>query len=235
MNLPTGSFVVLLPLDTDYRILGYYNKSKSDFEITNDLFLRLNLDHSKDEYNLLKLKENQIFSYIYKFKGKLTRKASGIIIGLLLNENDKPEKYRSALKEGAEAVEVLGLNLLNMPPTEFESLLKDIYLEHLEPLVDILKPEVLKANMIAITKFMLSGGKQERKIAQDLLKKVEEGEHVKISEYYNNADAALKALEYEKASKFFKKAAEIAEELYVLDIAESLKEKAKFSGDIPIK
>jgi len=233
MNLPTGSFVVLLPLDTDYRILGYYNKSKSDFEITNDLFLRLNLDHSKDEYNLLKLKENQIFSYIYKFKGKLTRKASGIIIGLLLNENDKPEKYRSALKEGAEAVEVLGLNLLNMPPTEFESLLKDIYLEHLEPLVDILKPEVLKANMIAITKFMLSGGKQERKIAQDLLKKVEEGEHVKISEYYNNADAALKALEYEKASKFFKKAAEIAEELYVLDIAESLKEKAKFSGDIP--
>jgi hypothetical protein len=233
MNLPTGSFVVLLPLDTDYRILGYYNKSKSDFEITNDLFLRLNLDHSKDEYNLLKLKENQIFSYIYKFKGKLMRKASGIIIGLLLNENDKPERYRSALKEGAEAVEVLGLNLLNMPPTEFESLLKDIYLEHLEPLVDILKPEVLKANMIAITKFMLSGGKQERKIAQDLLKKVEEGEHIKISEYYNNADAALKALEYEKASKFFKKAAEIAEELYVLDIAESLKEKATFSGDIP--
>lgn len=225
--------MILIPLDADYRVLGYYNKSKSDFEITNDLFLRLNLDHSKDEYNLLKLKESQIFSYIYEFKGKLTRKASGIIIGLLLNENDKPEKYRSALKEGAEAVEVLGLNLLNMPPTEFEPLLKDIYLEHLEPLVDTLKPDVLKANMIAITKFMLSGGKQERKIAQDLLKKVEEGKHVKISEYYNNADAALKALEYEKASKLFKKAAEIAEELYVLDIAESLKEKATFSGDIP--
>ncbi|MHA1460926.1 MAG: hypothetical protein ACTSO8_05540, partial [Promethearchaeota archaeon] len=194
---------------------------------------RLNLDHSKDEYNLLKLKENQIFSYIYKFKGKLTRKASGLIIGLLLNENDKPEKYRSALKEGAEAVEVLGLNLFNMPPTEFEPLLKDIYLEHLEPLIDILEPEVLKANMIGIAKFMLSGGKQERKIAQDLLKKVEEGEHVKISEFFNNADAALKALEYEKASKLFKKAAEIAEELYLLDIAESLKEKANFSGDVP--
>jgi hypothetical protein len=231
--LPKGSFVILIPLDADYRVLGYYNKSKSDFEITNDLFLRLNLDHSKNEYNLLKLKESQIFSYIYEFKGKLTRKASGIIIGLLLNENDKPEKYRSALKEGAEAVEVLGLNLLNMPPTEFEPLLKDIYLEHLEPLVDTLKPDVLKANMIAITKFMLSGGKEERKIAQDLLKKVEEGEHIKISEYFNNADAALKALEYEKASKLFKKAAEIAEELYVLDIAESLKEKAAFSGDIP--
>jgi hypothetical protein len=232
--LPTGSFVVLLPLDADYKILGYYNKEgKSNFEITNDLFLRLNLDHSKDEYNLLKLKDYKIFSYIYNFKGKLTRKASGIIMGLLLNETDKPEKYRSALKEGAEAVEVLGLNILKMQPTEFESLLKDIYLEHLEPLVDILKPEVLKTNIIAITKFMLSGGKEERKIAQDLLKKVEEGEHLKISEIFNNADAALKALEYEKASKLFKKAAEIAQDLYVLDIAESLKEKANFSGIIP--
>lgn len=232
--MPTGSFVVLLPLDADYKILGYYHKEgKSNFEITNDLFLRLNLDHSKDEYGLLKLKDFKIFSYLYKFKGKLTRKASGIIIGLLLNESDKPEKFRSALKEGAEAVEVLGLNILKMETIEFESLLKDIYLEHLEPLVDILKPEVLKTNIIAITKFMLSGGKEERKIAQDLLKKVEEGEHLKISEIYNNADAALKALEYEKASKLFKKAAEIAQDLYILDIAESLKEKANFSGDVP--
>lgn len=231
--MPTGSFVILIPLDADYRVLGYYNKSKSNFEISSDLFLRLNLDHSKNEYNLLKLKENQIFSYIYNFKGKLTRKASGIIIGLLLNENDKPEKFRSALKEGAEAVEVLGLNLLSMKSTEFEPLLKDIYLEHLEPLVDTLKPEVLKANVIAITKFMLSGEKEERKIAQELVKKVEEGEHTKISEIYNNAEAALKALEYEKASKLFRKAAEIAQELYVLDIAESLKEKANFSGDVP--
>ncbi len=234
MNLPTGSFVVLLPLDADYKILGYYHKEgKSNFEITNDLFLRLNLDHSKDEYSLLKLKDIQIFSYLYNFKGKLTRKASGIIIGLIFNESDKPAKFRSALKEGAEAVEVLGLNILKMKQTEFESLLKDIYLEHLEPLVDILKPEVLKTNIIAITKFMLSGGKEERKIAQELLKKVEEGEHLKISDIFNNAEAALKALEYEKASKLFKKAAEIAQELYVLDIAESLKEKANFSGRVP--
>jgi hypothetical protein len=231
--LPKGSFVILIPLDADYKVLGYYNKSKSTFEITSDLFLRLNLDHSKNEYNLLKLKDYQIFSYIYNFKGKLTRKASGIIIGLLLDENDKPEKYRLALKEGAEAVEVLGLSLLTMKQMEFEPLLKDIYMEHLEPLVDILKPDILKANIIAVTKFMLSGGKQERKIAQELLKKVEEGEHIKISELYNNAEAALKALEHEKASKLFKKASEIAQELYVLDIAESLKEKANFSGDVP--
>jgi len=232
--MPTGSFVILLPLDADYRILGYYFKEgKNNFEITNDLFLRLNLDHSKDEYNLLKLKENQIFSYVYKFKGKLARKASGIIIGLLLNENDKPEKFRSALKEGAEAIEVLGLNFLKMNSQEFEPLLKDIYFEHLEPLIDILKPDALKDSVITITKFMLSGGKQERKIAQELLKKIEDGEHEKISEYYSTADNALKALDYEKAAKFFKRAAEIAEELYVIDIAESLKEKATFSEDVP--
>ncbi len=231
--MPKGSFVILNPIDADYRVLGYYNKSKSDFEITNDLFLRLNLDHSKDEYNLLKLKENQIFSYVYNFKGKLARKASGIIIGLLLNEKDKPEKFRSALKEGAEAIEVLGLSFLKMNSEEFEPLLKDIYLEHLEPLIDTLKPDALKDSVITITKFMLSGGKQERKIAQELLKKIEDGEHEKISEYYNTADSALKALDYEKAAKFFKKASEIAEELYVIDIAESLKEKATFSEDVP--
>ena len=232
--MPMGSFVVLLPLDADYKILGYYNKEgKSEFEITNDLFLRLNLDHSKDEFSLLKLKEHRIFSYVYNFKGKLARKASGVIIGLLLNENDKPEKFRSALKEGAEAVEVFGLQVLTMNPEEFEPLLKDIYLEHLEPLVDILKPEALKASIIAITKLMLSGGKQERKIAQDLLKKVEEGEHIKITENFNNANSALKTLEYDKASKLFRRAAEIAEELYIIDIAESLKEKSNFSGDVP--
>ena len=80
---------------------------------------------------------------------------------------------------------------------------------------------------------MLSGGKQERKIAQELLKKIEDREHEKISEYYNTANNALKVLDYEKSAKFFKKAAEIAEELYVIDIAESLKEKATFSEDVP--
>lgn len=229
-----GSFVIMLPLDKDYKVLGYYFKEgTSDFEISNDLFLRLNLDHSKDEYNLLKLKDHVIFSYLYTFKGKLRRKASGVIVGLLLNESDKPEKFRASLKEGAEALEVLGPELLNLSQKEFESILKDIYLEHLEPLIDILKPEALKDNIIKITKFMLSGGKKERKIAQELLKKVEEGVHEKINEYYTIGNKALKALEYEKAAKNFGKAAEIAEEMYVVDIAESLKEKANYSNKIP--
>ncbi|MFX0023419.1 MAG: hypothetical protein ACFE9S_13925 [Candidatus Hermodarchaeota archaeon] len=232
--MPAGSFVILLPTESDYKILGYYFKEgTSGFEITNDLFLRLNLDHSKNEYNLLKIKDLQIFSYIHKFKGKLSRNASGLIIGLLLNEDDKPDKFRSSLKEAAEAFEIPSLNIFKKSKDEFELILRDVYLEHLEPLIDILQPEALKNSIINITKFMLSGGKKERKIAQDLLEKVENGEHNKISEYYNTAESAMKSLEYEKAAKFYNKAAEIAESLYIMDIASSLKEKGSFSQQIP--
>ncbi|MFX1309523.1 MAG: hypothetical protein ACFE8C_07470 [Promethearchaeota archaeon] len=232
--MPTGCFVILLPTDSDYKIMGYYFKEgKSDFEITNDLFLRLNLDHSKNEYNLLKIKDLRIFSYDHKFKGKLTRKASGIITGLLLNENDKPEKYRSSLKEAAEAFEIPSLDILNKSREEFEIILKDVYLEHLEPLIDILQPEALKASIINITKFMLSGEKQERKIAQELVEKIENKEHFKISENYKMAENAIKSLDYEKAAKFYNKAAEIAEGLYIMDIATSLREKCDFSQQIP--
>lgn len=232
--MPTGSFVILLPTESDYKILGYYFKEgTSGFEITNDLFLRLNLDHSKNEFNLLKIKDLQIFSYIHKFKGKLSRSASGIIIGLLLNEDDKPNKFRSSLKEAAEAFEIPSLNILKKSKEQFEAILKDVYLEHLEPLIDILQPDTLKNSIINITKLMLSGGKKERKIAQDLLEKVENGEHNKISEHYNTAESAMKSLEYEKAAKFYNKAAEIAESLYIMDIAASLKEKGNFSQQIP--
>ncbi|MFX1278388.1 MAG: hypothetical protein ACFFA3_03170 [Promethearchaeota archaeon] len=232
--MPNGCFVVLIPTDADYKVMGYYFKEgESNFEITNDLFLRLNLDHSKNDYNLLKLKEERILSYIYKLKGKLARRASGIIIGLLMTEEDEVDKFRSALKEAAEALEMPSLNILTKSREEFEIILKDIYFEHLEPLIDILQPEALKNNIINITKFMLSGGKKERKIAQDLLIKVENGEHVKISDFYKIAESAIKSLDYEKAAKSYKKAAELAEELYIMDIAASLKEKGQFSQNIP--
>ncbi|MFX1574051.1 MAG: hypothetical protein ACFFB0_15005 [Promethearchaeota archaeon] len=232
--MPTGIFVVLLPSDSDYKIMGYYFKEgEPNFEISSDLFLRLNLDHSKNEYNLLKLKEVIIFSYLHKIKGKLARNAHGIILGLLLNEDEEPEKYRSSLKEVAEAFEMPSLNILKKSKEEFESILKDLYLDHLEPLIDILQPESLKNNIINITKFMLSGGKKERKIAQELLEKIERGEHIKITDNYKLAESAMKSSEYEKAAKFYSKAAEISEELYIMDIASSLKEKAEFLQQIP--
>jgi len=232
--MPAGSFVIILPLDKDYKVLGYYFKDgNSIFEVTSNIFLRLHLDHSKDEYNLLSLKGIRLFSFFYTLQGKIARKASSIIIGLLLNENDQPEKFRAPLKEAAEAIEVLGSEVLDMPQDKFEQVLKDIYLEHLEPLTDILKPEALRESIINITKLMLSGGKKERSIAQDLLKRVENRDHEKISENYESAENALKSLEYEKATKLFTKASQIAEELYILDIAEILKEKSSFSIKIP--
>ena len=232
--MPSGGFVILLPTDSDYRILGYYFKDgKLDFEISNDLFLRLNLDHSKNDYSLLKLKDHQIFSYNHKFKGKNARKALGIIIGMLLNEEDEIEKFRSSLKEAAEVLEMPSLDILNIPQEKFEVILKDIYLEHLEPLIDILQPEELKKSIINITKFMLSGGKKERKTAQDLLEKIETGEHTKISEFYTTAENATKTQDFEKAAKFYVRAGELAEELYIIDIADSLKEKGEFSKRTP--
>ncbi len=232
--MPSGCFVILLPRDSDYRILGYYFKEgTSDFEISNDLFLRLNLDHSKSDYNLLKLKGNHIFSHNHKFKGKNARKALGVIIGILLNEEDETEKFRSSLKEAAEVLEMPSLNILNISKEEFEKILKDIYLEHLEPFIDILQPEQLKRSIINVTKLMLSGGKKERKIAQDLLEKIEAGEHIKISEFYTTAEDALKTQDFEKEAKFYLKAAELAEELYIIDIADSLKEKGEFSKRTP--
>ncbi|MHA2121993.1 MAG: hypothetical protein ACW990_12390, partial [Promethearchaeota archaeon] len=189
--------------------MGYYFKEgKSEFEISNDLFLRLNLDHSKNDYSLLKLKDTRIFSFSYKFKGKMGRKAQGIIIGMLLTEEDEPEKFRSSLKEAAEALEMPSLNIVSTSKDSFETILKDIYLEHLEPLVDILQPESLKKSVINVTKLMLSGGKKERKIAQDLLQKIEANEHSKISEFYHEAENALKLLDYVKAAKFYLKAGE---------------------------
>jgi len=232
--MPAGSFVIILPLDKDYKVLGYYFKDgNSIFEVTSNIFLRLHLDHSKDDYNLLSLKGIRLFSFFYTLEGKIARKASSIIIGLLLNENDQPEKFRAPLKEAAVAIEVLGSEVLDMPQDKFEQVLKDIYLEHLEPLTDILKPEALRESIINITKLMLSGGKKERTIAQDLLKRVENRDHEKISENYESAENALKSLEYEKATKLFTKASQIAEELYILDIAEILKEKSSFSIKIP--
>jgi len=233
--MPKGCFCVLLPLDSDYKILGYYIKNLNDtnFKIKGDLFLRLNLDHERNDYNFLKLKDFHIFSYIYKFEKKKRIKALGMILGLLLNEEEKPDKFRSSLKEAAERLNEL--NLLELTKEEFELKLKEVYQEILEPLVDILKPESLKENIINRTKSLLSGGKKERNLAQELLEKIEHNEYVKISQYYNTAKKELKLKDFEKAGKIFNKAAEIAETLLGKDsdITKILKEKASFSHKTP--
>ncbi len=214
--------------DSEYNV---YNLPKSGFTVSNDLVLRLNLDHSKNEYSFLKLKEASIISYIHRFKGKLSRKALGIIIGLLLRENDEPEKFRAPFKKAAGVIEKL--NFLEMSKEEFEANLNDIYIEHLETLTDVLNSNALKESIINRTKDMLSGGKKQRKIAQELLQKIENNDHVKISDYYKKAENALKKEDYEKAAKNFNKAALIAEELIEKDLAKTLREKARLSQKIP--
>ncbi|TFG25063.1 MAG: hypothetical protein EU529_02140 [Promethearchaeota archaeon] len=230
--MPKGLFIVLLPREADYKILGYYLKNTElDFEVSSDLFLRLNLDHSKNTFNFLKLKNYIIISYLHNFTGKISRKASGIIVGVLLNEGEEPEKFRAPMKNAAISIE--SLNFLEIPKEEFEEELKAIYEKHIETLDDILNADVLKERIINLTKEMLSEGKKERRIAQELLQKIEDKVHTKISEYYKAAESALKSLDYERAGKLFNKAAEVAEELKVRDLAKSLRERASLSVDIP--
>ena len=230
--MPKGLFIILLPREADYKILGYYLKNTElDFEVSSDLFLRLNLDHSKNKFNYLKLKNYIIISYLHNFTGKISRKASGIIVGVLLNEGEEPEKFRAPMKNTAISIE--STNFLEISKEDFEEELKAIYQKHIETLDDILNADELKENIINLTKEMLSGGKKERRIAQELLQKIEDKVHTKISDYYKGAESALKSLDYEKAGKLFNKAAEVAEELKIIDIAKSLRERASLSVDIP--
>lgn len=233
--MPEGCFAILLPKDTDYKILGYYFKSpNTKFEVSSDLFLRLNLDHSKNDFNWLKLKNLSLVSYHHKFTNKiLQRKASGIYLGLLLSPEDEPDKFKNSLKEASETIENT-MNFLEMSKNDFEAKLKELYMEKLETLTDILDPSALKNSLINRAKEMLSGGKKERAIAQELLQKIEEGIHTKIIDHYKAAQEALKVSDHEKAAKSFEKAAEIAEEIYEIELAKTLRDRSKLSGDIPL-
>lgn len=233
--MPKGTFCIILPFDSDYKVLGTYFKDQlgKDFEVTSNLFLRLNLDLERNEYSFLKLKNQRIFSYIYKFTRKPKIKASGLIIGLVLEEDEKPEKFRPLLKDAAEALEEL--DLLDMKRAEFEHKLKEIYQEILEPLVDLLNPETIKHSTISRTKSLLSGSKKDRKLAQELLERVEDENHIKISKLYKEAEKLLKKDEFEKAAKNYSKAEEISEELLGKDfeITRTLSERASFCQKIP--
>ncbi|TXT64956.1 MAG: hypothetical protein BAJALOKI3v1_150059 [Promethearchaeota archaeon] len=233
--MPKGTYVIVLPFDSDYKVLGKFFKDQEgkDFEITSNLFLRLNLDLERNDYSFLKIGDHQIFSYIYRFSGKTKIKASGLIIGLLLEENEKPEKFRPLLKDAAEELE--DLDLLNMEREKFEQKLKEVYQAILEPLIDLLNPETIKQSIISRTKSLLSGSKKDRKLAQELLERVEDEDHIKISKLYKEAEKLLKENEFEKAAKNYCKAEEVSEELLGEDyeITKTLKERASFCQKIP--
>jgi len=231
--MPYGTFVILMPTDSDYKVLGYYFTDKRiDFKVTNDLFLRLHLDHSKNTYNFLKLKDVSLVSYMHEFKGRLSRKASGMIIGLIIDEDEKPEKFQTSLKNAASAIEIT--DFISLSREQFESKLEEIYVEHLETLVESLDPNLLNESIINRAKEMLSGNKKDRQVASELLVKIENKEHEKISEFYKLAEEALDVSDYDKAAKFLKKAADVAEELLENDLAKTLRHKSKISNKIPV-
>jgi hypothetical protein len=231
--MPMGTFAILLPTDSDKKLLGTYFKASkpSDFKINDNLLMRLELDHMKREFNYLKLSDFAIASYYHQFEGTLSRKARGIIVGLLLAEGDDPEGFRPQLENAAK--EIKELDFLDLSQSQFENRLKDIYSNHLENLTDLLNPDMIKKRVINKTKDMLSEGKKERKLAQELLEKIEDGLHTKIGKYYKNAEKALKSRDYDKAAKNFSKAASEAEELKEDNLVSTLKERAKLSSHIP--
>ncbi len=233
--MPEGAFVIIMPKDSDYKVLGYYLKKPNlKFEVTSELFLRLNLDHSKSDYTHVKLKGTSLVSYHHKFVGKLDRKASGIYMGLLLSEDDEPDKFKNSQSLKATAETISTFNILEMSKQEFEKKLKEVYDEKLEAVPDLVNPEAIKINVVNRSKEMLSGGKKERTNAKVLLQKIEEGVQNKIYEFYKAGQEALKTSEFDLVGKSFEKAAELADELYETELANTLRQQAKLTLDVPM-
>jgi hypothetical protein len=228
-----GCFCILLPLHSDYEILGQYLEGTDDIIITSNIFLRLKLGHDKNEFNFLKTKTYDIFSYYHEFSSKKKLKASGLIIGLYLEDEDEPEKFRASLKDAGKNLEQQ--DLFNMDKKQFNKKLKHIIQKIVEPLSDIINPETMKKKVIDRTKTLLSGGKTERNLAQELLEKIEDEEHVKISQYCEEGENQIEKKNYKKAAKNYKKAAELAGELCGEDsrISRDLQERLEFSEKIP--
>lgn len=228
-----GAFAILLPVDADYKVLGYYFSDKRvNFEISSNIFLRLNLDHENKEYNLLKLKDVTIISYMHKIKGKIARKAHGIILGLILDEDDDSEKLRTPLKNAAESLEKL--DLPNMSKEEFEEQLESIYNELLDTTSLLVDPNVIKDNVINRTKDLVSGKKKERTTAKELMDAIEAGDHLQVSENFKLAEDAIKDDDLKNAAKYYEKAAEYAEKLLEFELVKALREKAESLRKIPI-
>ena len=153
----------------------------------------------------------------------------GVIIGLLLKEEDKPENFTSPLKETGSALEKI--DLLKTSKISLQSKLKEIYERYL--VSDVIDANGIKNSIIEKTKQLLSGGKKERRIAQELLEKIEDETHLKLMTYYDNAEQAIGESDYDKAAKNFEKASEIARELLEEELAKLLEERAKLSKKIP--
>jgi uncharacterized membrane-anchored protein YjiN (DUF445 family) len=154
----------------------------------------------------------------------------------VLKDSEEPEKYRDPLTDASKSLEEL--DLFGMSEQEFEKELKKVFEKVIEPLSslsDVINSETLKKRVIDRTKDLLSGGKEKRELAQELLDRIEDDEHEKISEYCKRGENGLDNQDYKKAIKNFEKALELSEELIGKNskIYQELNDRIEFAEKVP--
>ena len=227
--MPKGCFLIAVQKNSEMKILGYFNKDKKEIiEISDDLLLRIQMNHTTKEISKINFGDIVYFSYLYEFPPKLKKKVQAAVIGLFFSEDEDPKPYISSLQNAAKSLEDLDIESLKS-----ENRLQDLYKQYIEKLRDIFDPEHLKSSAIDTAKNMLSGSSKDRKNAQELLKKIEEGIHNKICKSGKTAEDAMKTGDYEKAAKEYDKAAGLALEIFDKNLAKSLKDRALIAKKVP--
>ena len=226
--MPKGCFLITIDENSESNILGYFFKNKKhQMKISDDLLLRI----SMKEINKITLDNQVILSFFYKFHPKFQKNLQGIIIGLFLNLDEDPKSYVSSLQTSAKLLE--DLDYSDIKSLNIEEKIEDIYINYIEKLKDIVDSDNLKKLIIERTKTLLSGNIEDRKLAQELLGKIEDGIHIEMQKISKSAEEAIKNGEYEKAAKKYDAASKMAVEIYEDKLAKTLKEKGINTRQLP--
>ena len=230
--MPQGCFLIAMQKNSEFEILGYFFKDqKHKTLISDDLLLRIRMNHSLKEINKIILENQIILSYSYEFHQKSQKYLQGIIIGLFLNMDEDVKSYISSLQTSAKILE--DLDYSDIKSINIEEKIKEIYINYIEKLKDIVDSDNLKKIIIERTKTLLSGNIEDRKLAQELLGKIENGIHIEMNKIAKSAEEAIKNGEYEKAAKKYDIASKMAVDIYEDKLAKTLKEKAINTRHIP--
>jgi len=230
--MPKGCFLIAMKKNSEFEILGYFFKDqKRQTPISDDLLLRIRIDHNSKEINKITLENQIILSFLYKFHPKFQKYLQGIIVGLFLNIDEDAKSYISSLQTSAKLLEELDYS--NIKSLNIEEKIEHIYVNYIEKLKDIVDSDNLKKLIIERTKTLLSGNIEDRKLAQELLGKIEDGIHIEMHKITNSAEEAIKNHEYEKAAKKYNAASKMAVEIYEDKLAKTLEEKAINTRQLP--
>lgn len=230
--MPKGCFLIIIEKNSELKVLGYYYKDKKEeTKISQDLLLRIQMNHSSKEVSKVNFGEIVYFSVIHEFPVKSKYKIQAVILGIFLSEEEDAKSYVPSLQNAAKSMDDLGE--YDIETLDIEKIIEDSYKKYIEKLKDIFDPEILKNNIIEKTKEMLGGSNKDRKKAQEMLKKIEEGIHTKIFKSGKAAENAMKTKDYEKAVKEYDKSAKLAIEIEEKSLADSFKERASVAKQVP--